>query len=65
MKMNDSNKAFMAQLLEEMGENYFDGIPEFPEDMHPWDIIVAVRNMLPQADREIIAMVENQAQAAV
>ena len=63
--MNDLNRAFTAQLLEEAGENCFDGIPEFPEDMHPWDIIVAVRHLLPSNDREIVAMVENQSRNAI
>ena len=63
--MNDLNKAFAMQLLEEMGESVFNGIPEFPEDMHPWDIIVAVRHLLPSNDREIVAMVENQSQNAI
>jgi hypothetical protein len=63
--MNDLNKNFTAQLLEEMGEQSFDGIPEFPEDMHPWDIILAVRHLLPSNDREIIALVENQDNNAI
>ena len=45
---------FAIQLLENMNEFSFDGIPEFADEMSAWEIVSAVRHMLPPHEEKIL-----------
>ncbi|MCL2047488.1 MAG: hypothetical protein FWG87_02060 [Defluviitaleaceae bacterium] len=47
--------ALLAQIMQCVnGKNCFEAIPEFESHLHPWDIIRAVRHMLPPHEQRII-----------
>jgi len=57
--MNDLKEDLLMQLFQNMGvENFelpsFHGMPEIPDDMHPFDVIISMRHLLPPHEQKIV-----------
>ena len=55
--MNDSNDAFVLQLLETIDRQISDELPEFSSEMSSWEIVSSVRHKIPDHEQKILDVI--------